>query len=661
MLRSLFALLVLVATAGCSLVNPLVVGPKARSRALDPASSAGRQPLITKLDDAKKYARWVKDEYRGALGDQAKLQSWLGIGLIPLSAAAIGIGASGGPANAVLATGLAGAAGFGAGMWLINKPHQLAYVAGIKAVTCAVDAVEPLGEIDESRLDRDLGTLRTQIPLLEQAIASLAPLTASLERDLAQATAGDFPEHQRLLNDAKAQVAAAMSLLTSAKAAETSGLELQYQVSGAGARLANAIDRIADAVDGMIVETQRDPQALASIINGLGANYTMLTAVPEAVKPPTTDTTGGDKLIPRSVGPPPSPALKAALDADRTQVEAALLALRNVSATVDAARRQVAAAVNHVDVTGVARKLDGCGVNARDIVTALTLDPAGPFPLGKGSSTGFVAKGGVSPYWATIHGPGTGVTVTPAGPASSAFVITSTGDAPSGTYVVTVIDGTGKASKQADVVVGGADKSTPGKGESPAPSPTTGAPKPDDVAEFARHATGKVIGVPGSGVFVKIGSPAARDKTMLVPLEVDRVMNAKPEVLTTDAVVDALRTVSGTGMDRTQFEIDLDTLRKKVAEFESARAAACASIVREDDVKPDSEPLFSALKPESRKTLQRAVCAAPDGAWGKTTKQNLKKYQCQTGRMPDGTLNNETVSELLKMTAADVTKACPAP
>src|SRR5438094_201999 len=77
-------------------------------------------------------------------------------------------------------------AGYGVGTWLINKPRQAAYVAGIKAVSCAVDAVEPLGEINIASLHASLTTLETGIPALQRGIAVLTPLVGDLENDLKQ-------------------------------------------------------------------------------------------------------------------------------------------------------------------------------------------------------------------------------------------------------------------------------------------------------------------------------------------------------------------------------------------------------------------------------------------------------------------------------------------
>src|SRR5262245_36743880 len=103
----LVAVGVLLATSGCAgIVNPhLTWAPDA------PADSIN-------LDQALRYADGAKKAYRDALGNQAKLASWLGIGLIPLMAASAGLGITGGPPAAVAATALTGAAGYGVGVWL---------------------------------------------------------------------------------------------------------------------------------------------------------------------------------------------------------------------------------------------------------------------------------------------------------------------------------------------------------------------------------------------------------------------------------------------------------------------------------------------------------------------------------------------------------------
>ena len=120
-----------VALSGCSVWNPHVTWTR----------EGGDEVTLAQ---AINYANRAKDAYKVAIGDQAVLTSGLGLGLIPLSAAALGFGIAGGSSDAVTALGLTGAAGYAAGTWLSSKPRQRVYIAGIKAMTCAVDAMIPL-------------------------------------------------------------------------------------------------------------------------------------------------------------------------------------------------------------------------------------------------------------------------------------------------------------------------------------------------------------------------------------------------------------------------------------------------------------------------------------------------------------------------------------
>jgi hypothetical protein len=49
------------------------------------------------LEQAIAYADNAKAAYKDALGNQAQLASWLGIGIIPMMSAAAGLGVTGGP------------------------------------------------------------------------------------------------------------------------------------------------------------------------------------------------------------------------------------------------------------------------------------------------------------------------------------------------------------------------------------------------------------------------------------------------------------------------------------------------------------------------------------------------------------------------------------
>jgi len=644
MARFAVLLLTIVFFVGCSLVDPFVTRKKAAPPPLTES---------VKLTDAFDYAARVKEVYRSALRDQALLQSWLGIGLVPLTAAAIGLGATGTSPNTVLSLGLGGASALGIGTWLYNKPRQLAWVAGLKAVTCAEDAVIPLLPFDGKTLETDLTALSTKIPILERQIATVAEIIDRFEPDFAKlslSARSAEPQYERLLKDAKDELSSAKSLITSADAAYSAGTDVEHMVSTAGQRLLVAIDKIVDAVDGIIVETQRDPQALSTIISGLGATYKTITTVPEVFK-------GIGQQAPpmKAQGELPVPAT---LPKTYLELSKALGDLRQQSADLSEARRRIAGVVNMISKDAPLKALESCGVKAGDVVTALTVDPAPPFQLAKSASMGFVVKGGVPPYAATIKGPSDGVSVSPAAPPFSvAFSLTASKDAQAGTYVLNLFDSSGQA-KSVVVTVDGA--SAPKDG--PSKTPGGGQATPVTDAEFnqlVQEIKGKSFRVGDTGVTVKVSDLQLDQGKVTVSVDVDSVAAPKLDAFTEEAVAKALLATSASGIPSKQIAIkDFGAVRKAA---EAKTSTACGKIELEKSVKSDAEPLFAKLSGAERHKLQTAMCLKDkdvDGVWGPKTKYSLEQYQCRTGRTPDGKLTDALVAELLKLTPEEVTKQC---
>lgn len=662
MLRTAVALTVVLALSGCSLVNPYVVGSRTRE---DPETRqivvvAGKTDLVAALA----YAARVKDEYRGALSDQARLQAWLGIGLIALSAAALGLGATGAPAEWILGLGLTGAAGFGTATWLLNRPRQAAYVAGIKAVTCAEAAVTPLVPLNAASLETDLGTLSDQIPVVERQIAVVAATVDRFEAVLAGLSATGrlaAPEHDDLLRDAKAELAATRSLVSSAETAYSSGADVASLVRSAGERLRVAIENIVATVDGIIVETQRDPQALTAIISGLGGTYKTLSTVPEALKGVRDEAARrfeaeGD--VDAQVRAQRDQETLNALKPLNERLAGELRTLRQESGRLSAARRKVAVVVNMVTRDAPVKALEGCGVKATDVVTALTIDPSPPFELGKSAALGFVVKGGVPPYWASVKGPGDGVTVVPVPGSSSAFNLTVGKDAPAGSYVLNVIDSVQGAKTGQVTVKDGAPAPPAPPVKPPTPSPTAA-----QVEALLKETKGKPFVV--AGVTVKVGDVKLEQGKAVVSATVESTSQPRLEAFTQEAVVKALLDKSASGLKETQVTIkEFDKLRSDAAP-RAKIGAACASVRVEKPVKSDAEPLFPKPKPDGEK-LQRALCHKKgdktkdvDGIWGPETKHSLRLYQCHTGREPDGKLTDKLVEELLSLGAEAITQQCP--
>jgi hypothetical protein len=585
MVRFLVVLAVTISLAGCSLVNPYVINREVREGRRADGTPAVVDPSRMTFREAREYAGRVKEQYRGALVDQAQLNSWLGIGLIPLTAAAMGLGASGGPATGVLALGLTGGAAFGTATWLSNRPRQAAYVAGIKAVTCAEAAVQPLALTarDEKRLTGSLDPISDQIATVDRQAAVVALAIDTLEAAVAKVPEALQPHYLELVKDAKSELTAARSLMTSAQAAYDAGTELQRAVDRVGEQLGIAIDKIVDAVDGIIADTQRDPQALAAIINNLGGTFKTFTTVPESVKA---------TMEPRATRVAPQGAIRdptlseadnqarerAVQEADRRYAElsAELKTLRDEEGRLAKFRREVTTVVNPVAQAAPLKTLETCGVKSSDVATALALNPAGPIPLARTESKKLDATGGVSPYWASVKGPGEGVTVTQPVPLAASFVVTAAKDAQAGSYVVSVGDGSGQI-KSVEVSV---KNGTPPPSPPPGPSGTTGggdgsnAPSSSaaldgGLKQLASELTGKSVVV--AGFALKMGTPERGQEKVLVPAEVVGATQPRLEAFTEARIVSALLSNSASGLRADQVAIK-DFAKLKAAAEVRAKA-----------------------------------------------------------------------------------------
>lgn len=684
MFRSLMVVVVALALVGCSLVNPYVIdrGVREGRPPGEPIRDAAVvNPSQMTFEEASAYAARVKQRYRDALGDQAKLQNWLGIGLVPLSAAAMGLGVSGGHTKDILALGLAGAAGFGTVTWLSNRPRSAAYAAGIKAVTCAEQAVTPLALpelVPEGRFDGQLKNLSEWIRVVTKDIPAVQASIERLERELGTLTVADRAPFTPLVDEARQEVTQARSLVASADAAYLTGSSLSQTVSGLGRRLAVVIDAIVATVDGLITDTQRDPQALATIVGSLGGAYGVLTTVPDPIKSTAAKKNGAAQGLTEDA----TRDRKAAAQVPEVvrqlheQLISDLTKLRSDSASLDAARVEVVAVIKSVSKDDALKALEGCGVKPGDVVTALVIDPAGPLPLPKSGTTGFTVRGGVPPYIATIAGPSNGVTLSLAG-TFSAYNVTASKDAASGTYVVTVSDSTLKESKRVEVEVPAATGAgaPPGTGD----PPSGGNQKLNAVfAEFSKLVKDKPFGIDGTDFKLKatdVQQPAPGKAKVTVTIE--KTDPAKLGNLTHANLIGALiKLGEDSGMKRTDVEvIEFDALKAKAAEMAKASAppkaaatmpADCDKIVREPNVPADSEPSFSGTQ-ATRERIQAALCFKPkpdkpgeriDGVWGPYTKMKLSQYQCRTGRKPDGKLTDELKKELLSLSGEQLAEQC---
>jgi hypothetical protein len=398
------------AAAGCAgITNPYV-------------KPDGRPGGNVTLESAIGYANSAKDAYKEALGNQAELRSWLGIGLIPLGAATLGLGITGASPTAITVLGLTGAAAYGTGSWLQSPPQERAYIAGYNAINCAIGAVAPLNidknsefaRFDESMkiIDRHIADVQSQIGVVNAAISDLEPSAGSQDA---------------LVVRAKEEVTAARSIVDSAVAARANGTSLMLEVASAGSNLVTAVDRIVGQVDDAILLNQPDLQSLSSIIGGLGQAYSQFTAVPEGLRK-AEDLAGAG----------------VAVQTGRAGVlNMALQELQERVATLSIDTRRIVHFVSAVVAKKPIETLQRCGVDPDKFASDIAIDPAGPieFAQGQASTKGFVVVGGRAPYTAQLlNDTAAGVAVRQPEPFGPAFLVQASAEAKAGEYSIYVVD-----------------------------------------------------------------------------------------------------------------------------------------------------------------------------------------------------------------------------
>ena len=400
---------------GCGLTNPHI----SWNRELK------KDAIVPTLPQALAYADSAKEEYRRALGSQAELASWLGIGLIPLMSAAAGLGVTGGPTTAIAATTMAGVAAFGVGTWLYSKPNQRAWVAGYNATSCAITAVTPL--VDASTRSTTIQNHIDALDLKQDAAESAARVvTAKLQAGKSLSPNGEVVlRAEQKIQEAKTQIAAASGTRTNAS-------KLLAQVATSGLVLKEAVDRIAGQVSGALVEAGPDLQALATIVGGLAPTYRQFVAGPESLRPST------------AADAAPTPKAQGGEDADEVK------AVNDAVAALDAALRDLAVAQRRlgddVDRLPAGNWFDAvraCGVSPEQVSAPLTLEPAGPITFTKGvpGMEGRIVKGGAPPFAAILQGSLQDLTLTrPEGVFAPSFVVQTSDKTPAGKLTILVTD-----------------------------------------------------------------------------------------------------------------------------------------------------------------------------------------------------------------------------
>lgn len=402
---------------GCrSLTNPHV-RPKVTDR---PNPGADLQAALL-------YADKVQQRYNKAIGNQARLTSWMGLTLIPLGAVGVFIGAtssSRGSKDALLGLTLAGAAGYGSGTWLSSKPRTLVYILGAEAVGCAKAAVQPFALSSDQRkeLERaiygDPGVERS----LPDVLNDLPRQIVEVEKEALSNPAGSLSRFGR------GYVKEAKSFQAEANAGLSQAYLLDKRLAAVGQRLLIALDRIMAQVDRAIVATLPDLSPLPGVIRGLRGQAQVF---------------GEIKMK--------EPVLGGGTQGRADKLENALETLANTVAITEKKLAVIKSISDAIEQSRAATPLEECGVAIE--APSLRLSPSNRITVtsGEGFERRIAINGGQPLYFAELLDRVPGLTVSSASDSGAAFVLVkaeSGKTVPAGTYRAIIYDTTGTARGQ---------------------------------------------------------------------------------------------------------------------------------------------------------------------------------------------------------------------
>jgi len=359
----------LLVMSGCSVINPHVTWDRPK---VEPGQTITLQQGLDYADHAIK-------EYKDAIGHQAILTSIVGVSVISLGLATLGLGITEAGTKAVTILGLTTAGTYGTGTWLSSKPRQLVYAAGIEAMTCAKEAMAPL-DLPKSTIDT-----------FTQSVNALPGKTSAVESNISKVSfilrsaKGELTQYQ--VDAATEMVRTAREQLELANGARISGNQLKREFDRAGSLLMAAVDRIGAQIDVALVKTEPNISALPDILSDLTKTYTRLGKLPESPK----------AAAPVRDAPSDMPKGDAA-----TQLGSALGTLSTSVESLSGDVYVVSALVNSLSESTPTKALKSCKVDTD--VTGIQVQPPGDvtFEEEQISTQSLVVMGGKPSYFAHL-------------------------------------------------------------------------------------------------------------------------------------------------------------------------------------------------------------------------------------------------------------------
>lgn len=157
------------------------------------------------VEDVDKHAEDIKTEYRKFTDRLGVTGFSLGVVLIPVAAATLGLGIAGAATNTITSMGLSSATLYGLGQWTVNTDKMRVYKAGETALQCLKTTSKPLHTAHDAYLKVDTDSIRKDLIKLGDLINTindLIPNASANLRTTATEAVNQATETQKHANDA---------------------------------------------------------------------------------------------------------------------------------------------------------------------------------------------------------------------------------------------------------------------------------------------------------------------------------------------------------------------------------------------------------------------------------------------------------------------------
>ena len=484
---------------GCA-VNPLVTWQR-------PPAKASPVPLV----DAQQYADEASKAYREARDRHVQATTGLNSGLLGLGVLGTGLALAKSHRDALLGTAFLGATAYGFGQQNLNVQHRLVYEAGIDAIGCAKDAIQPLAM---SSADRQ--SLEKAMPALDAALARASSARAAAMVALAS-WKGTDAEESELEQSAKAAITASGKAIDAGTASVASGRLLIRRSDGAGDALISAVERIDGAVNKAVTATLPDPSSVFKVISGLpgfaagivpGSDVAFTAALAKS----------SASLKPEAA--PHAGSLSKGGTKNATEGAALYNAVAELIMATDAVKLALAQVNGRLPTEEALRGLQSakeCGLG--DVSFALSVVPAAPtITAGENRKTSFVISGGTPPYTVQLQvTPVKGVSLITPAPFDRTVIFDITTDAVAGTVPVMVMDAS-KPTKSIVVAVEVLAAEGAAKGDGAAAPQSGKLRAPKTAEDLAQRINAAAVFQHKDGVELSVVNPAVRKSDTQVDL-----------------------------------------------------------------------------------------------------------------------------------------------